>query len=131
MAALLPEESRAMRDAVSRQTPEGGYFSAKWRDLHDQAARLAVLADLSPEPFAGEVAAFPGRMEPASQWLRDLAWQGVEDMDAMMRPGLAALATLKERGAPTNAPALALWCEFYNARGAILALAERSQAELA
>ncbi|MEM1195311.1 MAG: hypothetical protein AAGH57_04350 [Pseudomonadota bacterium] len=97
-------------------------LASKWEDLHQQAAQLARLADLSPEPFTGEVAAFPAQVGEASEWQRELAWQGIDDIDAMMRPGLAALATLTRRGLAANAPALALWREFYDARGAVMAL---------
>jgi len=97
--------------------------TSRWADLHDRAAELATLAQLSPEPFTGPLATFPGRIGESAPWKRELADQGLEDIEAMMRPGLAALETLKNRGAAANAPALALWREFYTARGAILALA--------
>ena len=113
---------------VANPSP-GSSLAAKWHDLHDQAARLARLAELSPEPFAGAVAAFPAQMSEASEWQRELAWQGIDDIDAMMRPGLAALSTLTQRGGTTNAPALALWREFYEARGALMTLAEQKSQE--
>ncbi|MEL6737312.1 MAG: hypothetical protein AAFO28_00125 [Pseudomonadota bacterium] len=135
MSALLPDQARAMRETATKgQGQHGGdgtasppsSLAARWADLHDQAMRLAQLADLSPEPFAGSIAAFPDRIGEADEWQRELAWQGLEDIDAMMRPGLAALATLTQRGMTANAPALALWREFYDARGAVMALARES-----
>ncbi len=120
-----------MRDAVARpgkdaegaqETPPST-LAAKWEDLHEQATQLAKLAEISPEPFVGALAAFPAQLGEASEWQRELAWQGIDDIDAMMRPGLAALATLTDRGAATTAPALALWREFYDARGAVMAIA--------
>ncbi|WP_300595743.1 hypothetical protein [Erythrobacter sp.] len=108
--------------------PTGGHsatLAAKWEDLHQHAAQVAKLAQLSPEPFTGPLAAFPAQIGDATEWQRELAWQGVDDIEAMMRPGLAALETLRQRGASANAPALALWREFYTARGAVLALADR------
>ena len=100
-------------------------LAERWEALHDQANELTRLAQLSPEPFAGVLAAFPAVMKSASEWRRNLADQGLDDIEAMMRPGLSALATLQERGAATNAPALALWREFYTARGAVMEIATR------
>lgn len=116
-----------MREAASGSTGTQETLASKWADLHDQAARLAQIASLSPEPFAGAVAAFPAQISDASEWRRELAWQGIDDIEAMMRPGLAALATLVQRGAAANAPALALWREFYYARGAVMELAHKVQ----
>lgn len=94
----------------------------RWRTLHAHAAQVARLAQLSPEPFEGPLASFAGELNGASEWQRDLAQQGIEDIEAMMRPGLAALEIVKQRGAAATAPALALWREFYNARCAVMAL---------
>lgn len=127
MSALSPQQARAMRHTVrsgdSAPTPAPN-LASRWADLHDRAAQLAALAQLSPEPFTGPLATFPGRIGKAAPWQRALADEGLEDIEAMMRPGLAALETLKNRGAAANAPALALWREFYTARGAVLALAK-------
>ena len=116
---------KAARGGGTPPTQPLSTLEARWQDLHTQAEQLAKLAELSPEPFAGAVAAFPAQIGEADEWQRELAWQGIDDIDAMMRPGLAALATLKQRGAAASAPALALWREFYSARGAVMALANR------
>ena len=102
--------------------PEGS-LAAQWRALHEQAARVARIAQLSPEPFAGALLGFPAAIGGAHKWQRELARQGLEDIDAMMRPGLAALETMRRRGQAAHAPALALWREFYTARGAVMELA--------
>jgi putative intracellular protease/amidase len=47
--------------------------------------------------------------------------QGLADIDAMLVPGLSALATLTARGQDATTPALALWREFHAARGSVLA----------
>lgn len=107
----------------SGESPPNGSLAGKWADLHRQAARLTRLAQLSPEPYTGALAAFPAQIGAASAWQRELAWQGIDDIDAMLQPGLAALATLERRGMPTGAPALALWREFHEARSAIMGLA--------
>lgn len=103
--------------------PEPVGMAKRWKELHAQADDLAKLAQLSPEPFAGAIADFPNRINEAPAPLRALAAQGIEDIETMIRPGLAALATLRERGAAAKVPALALWHEFYTARAAVLSLA--------
>lgn len=64
----------------------------------------------------------PTMLGEATEWQRELAWQGLEDIDAMMRPGMAALSSLEGRGQDVTAPALALWREFFNARGAVMSV---------
>lgn len=105
-------------------------IAERWKDLHQSAEHLARLAALSPEPFRGEIAAFPGMIGEAHEWQRELAWQGLEDIDAMMRPGLAALHTITARGASPTAPALSLWREFHAARSALMALAPVEEANV-
>jgi len=112
-----------VRAAGETTNPPLSTLAQKWTDLHEQAARLAQLADLSPEPYVGALAAFPAQLGEASEWQRELAFQGMDDIDAMMRPGLTALATLTHRGVSAKAPALALWREFYDARSAVMGLA--------
>lgn len=104
--------------------PSPAAFAERWRALHDQAGRIAEMAQLSPERFEGAIAALPDRIGDAPDWKRSLAWQHIEDIDAMMRPGLAALATITSRGLSAHVPALALWREFYNARGSVMALVD-------
>lgn len=124
---------RAMRETAS--STDGAYESLplgtlaqRWEELHSAAAQLAKVADLAPERFEGRLAAFPDLLGEANEWQRELAWQGVEDIDAMMRPGLTALGTLEQRGSDVTAPAIALWREFYCAREAVLfAVEPRSQ----
>ncbi|MEO0418460.1 MAG: hypothetical protein AAF249_06335 [Pseudomonadota bacterium] len=129
MSALPPEQARDMRHTLLHRD-ESGLISAalplaaRWRRLHQKAADVARMADLSPEPFGEALASFPERLTSVSTIERQLAEQGLEDIEAMLRPGLSALATLSEREASSTAPALALWREFYDARGAVLALAE-------
>lgn len=68
-------------------------------------------------------------MAEATPWQRDLAKRGIEDIVALLRPGMQALTTLVERGTATEAPALALWREFHEASEAVLSvLAPHSEA---
>lgn len=98
-------------------------FDYQWQRLHDQAAELTKLAQLAAEPVTDEVVGFPARLMNADKDQRTLAWLGIEDIDAMMQPGLTALHTVTARGQNASVPALALWREFHAARASLLALA--------
>ncbi len=102
-------------------------LAERWEELHTQAEQLAKLAAIAPEGFDDTLSALPDRLSQASEWQRELAWQGVEDIDAMMQPGLTALRTITARGQDAGAPALALWREFYAARNAVLEVAGEAQ----
>ncbi|MEL7190660.1 MAG: hypothetical protein AAGK17_13995 [Pseudomonadota bacterium] len=119
MSALPPEETRAMRKVAVKPA---GSLAQRWEDLHAQAAHLAELAHLAPEPFGQDLAEVPVMLGEANEWQRELAWQTLEDIDAMMQPGMVALRTIVARGQDANAPALALWREFHAARGSVMGL---------
>ncbi len=121
MSALPPNQMRSMRQTAASESRPTGSLAQRWRDLHASAALLAKAADLTPEAFEGKLAAFPDALGGASEWQRDLAERGIDDIDAMMRPGLSALSTINARGNDASAPAMALWREFHHAREAILA----------
>jgi hypothetical protein len=96
--------------------------SLKWAALQDAASVVASLAGIEPEPATPEIRDFPALIRDAAPWRRDLAERGIEDMAAVMAPGIAALLGVSARGADPRTAALALWHEFVAARGAILAL---------
>jgi hypothetical protein len=106
-AAILPADSAA---------PEA--LAEALVALHGQAAGLALLARLAPEPveIGGELGAVIARAAP---WQRALVSQTVADCAAMLDSGLAALGTLDPA-----APALALWREFHAARAAMVSVLE-------
>jgi hypothetical protein len=94
----------------------------KWAAVHDAAGIVAVLAGLEPERPLGEVRDFPASMHEAPGWRRELADRAIDDMAAVMEPGIAALLGVNARDADPRPAALALWCEFTAARAAVLAL---------
>lgn len=107
--------------------PEFGQASAsvmsmKWSALHDAAGVVAMLAGLQAEAMRPEVRNFPAVMRDAGGWRRDAAERGIEDLAAIMEPGLAALLAVNARGGNPAAAALALWREYCAARAALLAL---------
>ncbi len=65
----------------------------------------------------------PSRAGKLDDTRRALVADAVEDLAALMQPGLRALSALAEQGRDTTAAALQLWREYYNARSAIVALA--------
>ena len=98
-------------------------MSMRWSALHDAAGIVATLAGIAAEPQRPEQRNYPALMRDAGGWRRALAEQGVDDLTAMMEPGLTALLAVHARGADPAAAALALWQEFHVARSALLALA--------
>jgi hypothetical protein len=96
--------------------------SLKWAALQDAANVVATLAGLEPERTTAEIRNFPALIREAAPWRRELADRGIEDMTAVMAPGIAALLGVNARGADPRPAALALWRDFIAARGAILAL---------
>lgn len=97
--------------------------SMKWAALHDAADVVATLAGLEEEPLLSEILNFPAMIRDATPWRREAAETGIDDLAAIMEPGIAALLAVNARGADAQAPALALWREFYRARAALLAVA--------
>lgn len=100
-----------------------GATSLKWAALHDAATTVCRMAGLPGEPLRPEVRNFPVRLAEAGGWRRALAEQGIDDLVAIMEPGLAALLAAHSRGASPVAAAAALWQEFIAARDAVLAIA--------
>lgn len=96
--------------------------SLKWAALQDAANVVAGLAGLEPERTTPEIRNFPALIRDTAPWRRELAERGIDDMAAVMEPGIAALLGVNARGADPRAAALTLWREFTHARAAVLAL---------
>jgi hypothetical protein len=104
-------------DGGLRDAAEG-----KWAALHDAAAVVAALAGVADAADPGELHDFPAAIRRASPARRELARQVVEDLVALMAPGLSALLAVHGHGGDTSAPALALWQEFAAGREALVSL---------
>lgn len=126
---MPPDDSRAMRGVSAPKPVPLDEMRARWTALHDRADALAAMAQLAAEPRSKTCDIFPDLTSQASSWQRNLAADAIGDIEAMIEPGLAALALLQERGQDPLAPALALWREFYTAREAVLAMLKRSGEE--
>ena len=120
-----------MRQTAEQATRPVGSLATRWDELQRQAAELAALAQLGPESGTAKGADFAAALSNAHEWQRELAWQGVEDIDAMMKPGLTALKVITSRGMDASAPAQALWREFHTAREAVLGLVSPSESAAA
>jgi hypothetical protein len=97
-------------------------MSMKWSALHDAVAVVGSLTGMAPEPIRPEIRNFPAMMRDVGGWRCELAVQGIDDLSAVMEPGLAALLAIHARGVNPAPAALALWQEFQVARAALLAL---------
>ena len=122
MNALPPSTSpsRGLRNSFGQSA--GSSASLKWAALQDAGNVVAGLAGLEPERTTPELRNFPAQMRDAAAWRRELAERAIDEMTAVMTPGIAALLGVNARGANPRAPALALWREFTQARAAVLAL---------
>ena len=97
--------------------------SMKWAALHDAAGVVAMMAGLAVEPIRAEIRNFPALLRDCGGWRKTCAENGIDDLSAIMEPGLIALLAVNARGVNPAAAALALWQEFFAARAALLALA--------
>ena len=102
-------------------------LALKWTALQAAAEVVASLADIRPRGSAETAQALAAGLERAGGWRLDLARQSVDDIAAMMEPGIAALLAVRAQGGDARAAALALWQEFDRARQALLTLARAGQ----
>lgn len=117
-ASVLPGAGRATFGQASVSA-----MSMKWAALHDAAGVVAMLAGLAAEPMSPELRNFPATIRDLGGWRRTLAEQGVDDLAAVMEPGLAALLAVNGRGADPAPAARSLYEEFLAARAALITLA--------
>lgn len=96
----------------------------KWQALHEAAAAVATLAGVAIGPMTTTQRGFPEAMRDVGGWRFTMAQQGVDDLAAIMEPGLAALLAAHASGADAPAAARALWEEFQSARDALMGLTQ-------
>jgi hypothetical protein len=101
----------------------GDPIADKWAALHNAAFVLATLAGVPDAPIAAQHGRFSASIRNAAGWRRDMAAQALDDLVAIMEPGLTALLVVHSRGDNAGAAARALWQEFVAARDALMALA--------
>ncbi len=116
-ATMLPPASPAHN---GRPTVEE--LANRWGAVHEAATAVAGLAQLGREEASAEIASLPIRSAQQDGRAYELVANGIDDLAAVMQPGLRALLSLTASGKDTTAAAMTLWREFHVARAAILAL---------
>jgi hypothetical protein len=94
----------------------------RWIALHDRAGQIAAMADLAREPMGPLVDRFAEAMMRCDRSAQAAAMQSLDDIETLVDLGLRALKEVEARKQDPDAPALALWREFYHAREAVLAM---------
>ncbi len=107
-----------------RPLPEVGMLTEQWEAVHEAAAAVAGLAQLESGSADAALLALPRRAAEMGGWHFEMAARGIEDLAAIMQPGLRALLALTAQGSDTTVAALTLWREFHSARAAILELVD-------
>jgi hypothetical protein len=108
--------------------PVSDAIGAKWAALHEAGAVVCALAGEEPAKSSAEIRNFPAMIREAGPGRRALAENGIDDLVAMMEPGIAALLAVNARGIDATHAARALWREFIAARAALFALVPPSGA---
>ena len=101
-------------------------LAAQWDAVHEAAAAVAALAQLGTEEFNDELRRLPHRAADLGGAKYELVARGIDDLAAVMQPGLRALLAITDEGQDTTSAALTLWREFHKARAAIAALVPAS-----
>jgi hypothetical protein len=126
MSALPPDDMRKLRETAFAARHPVDSMLDKWQAIAGGTARLARLAGLSeaerPSGQAATQTRFIGALAGANEWQRELAWQAVQDVEAMLQSGLNALDVLELRGRDARIPALALWRDVDAAQRGLLGM---------
>lgn len=122
MSALPPDDLINLRSSAFAARRPIESMIARWQSTHATVNRLASLAGLGKEQQPASQRAFVRALEQAAEWQRELAWQGVEDIEAIVDSGMEALAVLEARGQDVSTPALALWREVHAARRGVMGM---------
>lgn len=109
----------------TERAPQFGENSAsalglKWSALHEAAATIASIAGIEPEASSSQIRNFPATVRDAGGRRRERAQRGIEDLTAILEPGLKALLEAMARNAAPAPPARVLYEEFLAARNAML-----------
>lgn len=114
--------ARLLSDSPAATAPVGAALAERWRVLHDAAGVVATLGDVPAAAVNDVPDGFPTSLMALDGWRRRLAEQTVEDLTLILRTGISALLSARQRQAPTEASARVLWNEFASARNQLSAL---------
>lgn len=118
-ATMLPPA-----EAQPRRLPDPEEMANQWEAVHEAAAAVGHLAQLGREKLEGDMAMVPIRAAERGGWHFEAVARGIDDLAAIMQPGLRALLSLTAEGKDTTAAALTLWREFHMARAAIVGIVD-------
>lgn len=110
-------------DFLAHHDESSSSLAPKWTALHAAAEVVASLAGID----AGRAQDLPAAVEQVGGWRLDLIRQGIDDIVAIMEPGLSALLKVHGQGGDPRPAAAALWQEFDRARQPLLALARAAE----
>lgn len=108
--------------AAPDAAPEGDTIAQRCNALEQAGAIVAVLAGIDTASRTEEFSSLAERLDDLCGPRRALAEHSLDDLVAIMQPGVAALLAAAERGVEPSAPALALYGEFSAARDALAVL---------
>lgn len=117
-ATMLPPATPAPRVVA-----DPAALAAQWEAVHEAAAAVGVLAQLGREESGEDVRGLPDRAAAAGGLAYEMIARGVDDLAAVMQPGLRALLSLTAQGRDTTPAALTLWREFHTARAVVIGFA--------
>ncbi|MGY6637947.1 MAG: hypothetical protein ACXIUO_12500 [Erythrobacter sp.] len=124
MSALPPDDMRRLRQSAFAARHPIDSMIERWQAIAANSANVAKLAGLKDATSLHHPDAFVAALDQASEWQRELAWQGVEDIEALVQSGMAALDVLHARGQDPQVPAIALWRELDAAQRSVMAMLE-------
>ncbi len=96
--------------------------SMRWSTLTGAGNIVAALAGEQREEGVPQIREFTVLLQDCPTWKRELVERSVNDLAAIMQPGMATLLSLNQRGADIQPAARALWQEFVAARAAVVDL---------
>lgn len=106
-------------------TPDIETLTIQWEAVHEAAGAVGALAQLGQKKPSEALLALPLRAAEIGGRRYEMIARGIDDLSAVMQPGLRALLALTAEGRDTTTAALTLWGEFHRARVAILDLLEK------
>ncbi|MFN2099425.1 hypothetical protein [Altererythrobacter sp. MF3-039] len=109
---------------LSLELPLSPDFCRAWKTIHDKAHEVALLGQLGSERLDNRVIGFIDKAKASPAFRQALIWRAIEDISAMLAPGLSALQQIETEGRDPTAAAVTLWREFFKARSAVLDLVE-------
>ena len=118
MTAISPSLAPATGHHPSGANP----CALRWAALTDAGQVVAMLAGVTTGRASREIRDFPMLLRDAKPWRREAAERALEDLSAIMEPGIAALMAINARGGDARPAAEALWSEFSAARAALLTM---------